>query len=64
MKNTIESTIRKDANEWGVVFSEYIINVQEDLGDDGLRVYIRPSDRGGDTVDFIIKDNEIKIMEW
>jgi len=64
MEKTIEKTIRKDANEWGVLSSEYIIRVQEDLGEDGLRVYIRPSDRGGDTIDFIIKGNEIKIMEW
>lgn len=27
---TIEDTIRKDANQWGVVASEYIIRVQED----------------------------------
>lgn len=27
-----------------------------------LKVYIRPSDRGGNTVDFVIKNNDIYIV--
>lgn len=55
---TIEETIRKDANQWGVVGSEYILRVQGDL-DNGLKVYLRPSDRGGTTTDFVISGNDI-----
>ena len=55
---TIEQSIRKDANQWGVVGSEYILRVQEDM-DGGLKVYLRPSDRGGTTTDFIISGNDI-----
>lgn len=55
---TIEQSIRKDANQWGVVGSEYILRVQDDM-DGGLKVYLRPSDRGGTTLDFIISGNDI-----
>jgi len=53
----IEEMIRKNANEWGVVASEYIIRVQDDKGIDGLKIYVRPSDRNGDTINYIVKDN-------
>jgi hypothetical protein len=53
----IEEMIRKNANEWGVVDSEYIIRVQQDKGSEGLKVYVRPSDRSGDTINYIVKDN-------
>lgn len=52
----IEELIRKNANEYGLIGSEYIIRVQNNK-DDELEVYVRPSDRNGDTEKFIIKDN-------
>jgi hypothetical protein len=52
----IEELIRKNANEYGLIGSEYIIRVQNNK-DDELEVYVRPSDRNGDTENFIIKDN-------
>lgn len=60
---TIEKTIRENISEFGLCGSEYIINVQQDLGD-SLRVYIRPYNRNGETVDFVITGNEIKIIDW
>lgn len=63
-QKTVEQAIRDSANEWGVVASEYIVRVQFDRGDKGLRVYLRPSDRSGDTIDFDIKDNNIKTINW
>ena len=52
----IEELIRKNANKYGLIGSEYIIRVQNNK-DDELEVYVRPSDRNGDTENFIIKDN-------
>lgn len=52
----IEELLRKYPNQWGLVASEYIIRVQRD--DNGeLEVYVRPSDRGGETENFIVRDN-------
>lgn len=59
MRKTLEQIIRDNAEEWGVMASEYILRVQLDT-DDGLEVYIRPNNRSGETRDFIIKGNEIK----
>jgi len=59
MRKSLEQIIRENAEEFGVVTSEYIIRVQDDT-DEGLEIYIRPSNRNGDTRDFIIKGNEIK----
>ncbi len=61
---TLEEMLRTNANEWGVVASEYIVRVQRDLNEDGLQIYIRPSDRGGDTLDLIVKGDDIKIPDW
>jgi len=63
LHKTLEDIIRDNALVWEgkkfVESSEYIISVQQDWKENGLRVYIRPSDRGGDTVDFVIKENDI-----
>jgi len=55
---TLEELIRECANEWGVVASEYIIRVQSD-DEKGLHIYVRPSDRSGHTVDFIVNGNHL-----
>ena len=52
----VEEMIRENANEFGVVGSEYIMKVIEEK-DGILHVYIRPSDRDGYTSDFLVKDN-------
>lgn len=52
----IEELIRKYPSKWGLLFSEYIIKVQRDENGE-LEVYVRPSDRDGETENFIIKDN-------
>jgi hypothetical protein len=53
---SLEELIRKYPNKFGVVGSEYIIKVLEEKGN-VLHVYIRPSDRDGETLDFWIKGN-------
>ena len=52
----IEELLRKNANQYGLIGSEYIIRVQNDKEGE-LEVYVRPADRNGDTENFIVKDN-------
>ena len=52
----IEELIRRNANQYSLIGSEFIIRVQNDK-DGELEVYVRPSDRNGDTENFIVKDN-------
>jgi len=58
MRKTLEQVIRDNAEEFGVISSEFIVRVQNDTNE-GLEVYIRPNNRNGDTHDFIIKNNSI-----
>jgi len=52
----IEELIRNNANQFGVIGSEYIIRVLNEK-DGTLHIYIRPYDRNGDTGDFLVQDN-------
>ena len=52
----IEQLLRENASQYGLIGSEFIIRVQNDINGE-LEVYVRPSDRNGDTENFIVKDN-------
>ena len=55
---TLEEMLRRDANSYGVVGSEYILRVLDDV-DERLHIYVRPSDRNGTTLDFWVKKNNL-----
>lgn len=58
---TLEEVIRKNAYKFsGLSGSEYIIRIQNDV-DGVIYFYVRPSDRDGDTVNFVLKDNEVML---
>lgn len=63
MITDFERELRKNALPLGIVGSEYVVRVQHDLGDEGIVFYIRPSDRDGSTVDFIIKGNDLETKD-
>jgi hypothetical protein len=52
----LEQMLRRDANQWGVVGSKYILRVHQEV-DGRLHIYVRPSDRSGTTLDFWIDGN-------
>lgn len=55
---TLEQIIIDNQHNFGLEGSEYIIRVFQKRKD-GIECYIRPSDRSGETINFIIKDNKI-----
>lgn len=59
MEKTLEQMIRDNCDSWGVEASEYIVRVQRDLGEKGLQIYIRPSNRNGETFDLIVDGNTL-----
>jgi len=64
MINTdLEKVIRENTASFGLVGSEFVVRVQHDLGDEGLVFYIRPQDRDGQTVEFIVKGNDLETKE-
>ncbi len=54
----LEDVLVKNANTYGLEGSEYIIRIQN-ITSEGIEFYVRPSDRDGETVNFIIKGNNL-----
>jgi len=54
----LEEMIKKFPNECGLWGSEYILRVHE-IKDGRIHIYIRPSDRNGETIDFWIDGNNL-----
>ena len=50
--------LRRDANQYGVVGSEFILRVHQEI-EGRLHIYVRPSDRSGTTLDFWLDGNEL-----
>ena len=53
---TLEEMIRKFPKEHGLWGSEYILKVTN-IKDGRLHIYIRPSDRNGETLDYWLDGN-------
>jgi len=53
---TLEDMIRRFPNEYGVLGSEFILRVTN-IKDNRLHIYIRPSDRNGETLDYWLDGN-------
>ncbi len=58
MERTLQQVIEDNKNIFGLNSSEYIIRVVN-VNEYGIEVYIRPSDRAGETINFIINGNRI-----
>lgn len=54
----LEQMLRRDANQYGVVGSEFILRVHQEV-DGRLHIYVRPSDRSGTTLDFWLDGNKL-----
>ncbi len=54
----LEEMLRRDANQYGVVGSEFILRVHQEV-DGRLHIYVRPSDRSGTTLDFWLDGNNL-----
>lgn len=64
MINTdLEKVLRQNAASFGLVGSEFVVRVQHDLGDEGLVFYVRPQDRDGQTIEFIVSGNDLETKE-
>lgn len=60
---TIEQFLRNNKNKYGLVDSEFILRIKSENKDTGeIEFYIRPSNRDGETYDFTVKDNDIRIV--
>jgi hypothetical protein len=55
---TFEELLKKYPNEWGIIGSEYIIKVLEEENEI-LRIYIRPYNRNGSTLNFYVVRNKL-----
>ncbi len=55
-KTTLEEMIRKYPDQFGLWGSEYILKVHE-IKDGRIHIYIRPSNRDGETIDFWVDGN-------
>jgi hypothetical protein len=55
---TFEQVIRDNPNEFGVEGSNYIVTVLCDCGGN-LNIILRPENRNGETVDYIVKGNNL-----
>ena len=63
MNKTIEKFLRDNKNKYGLIGSEYTLRIQNENKDTGdIEFYIRPSDRDGETYDFIVKGNDIHMV--
>lgn len=61
--DTIEQFLRNNKNKYGLIDSEFILRIQNENKDTGeIEFYIRPSDRDGETYDFIVRGNDIRII--
>ncbi len=58
MEKTFQQIIENNPNIFGLIGSEYIVRVIQKT-QNGIECYIRPSDRDGETINFIIKGNKI-----
>ena len=54
----LEEMIRRYPDQYGLWGSEYILRVHEII-DGRLHIYVRPSDRNGETLDFWIDGNTL-----
>lgn len=57
-EKTFEQAIRDNISKDGIVGSMYMVRVNCDC-DDGMNIYIRPDNREGETIDFIVKGNNL-----
>ena len=58
MNFTLENLLRNNPDKFGIIGSTFIVRVSEEK-QDFIHIYIHPSDRNGDTLDFWVDGNKL-----
>ncbi len=54
----LEKVLTDDAESFGLLGSEYILRIQN-VTPEGIEFYVRPYNRNGQTINFVIKGNTL-----